>query len=267
MIKLIASDMDGTLLNEHDKLNEEVFYIIEKLKERHIIFVAASGRQYFNLENKFSKVKNDIIFAAENGSFVIYEGEEIYSSSIDKNVVKELIKIGREVDACEIILCGKKSAYIEKNYKKFIDEVEKYYLKYKVVEDLNEVEDDILKFTICDFKGSSKNSNNIFKPIFGQSLQIAISGEIWLDIINKDMNKGVAIKYIQDKLNITPEETMVFGDYFNDLEMFKSAYYSYAMDNAPEEVKKHARFIAKSNRENGVLEVIKNEVLNKQKTI
>ncbi|MBI6871551.1 Cof-type HAD-IIB family hydrolase [Clostridium aciditolerans] len=263
MIKLIASDMDGTLLNEHDKLNEEFFHIIEKLKERNIIFVAASGRQYFNLENKFSRVKNDIIFAAENGSFVLYEGEEIYSSILDKNVVKELIKIGRELDGCEIILCGKKSAYIEKNYKNFIDEVERYYLKYEVVDDLYEVDDDILKFTLCDFKGSAENSNNVFKPIWGESLQITVSGQIWLDIINKDVNKGVSIKYIQEKLNITAEETMVFGDYFNDVEMFKSAYYSYAMANAPEEVKKHARFAAKSNRENGVLEVIKNEVLNK----
>jgi Cof subfamily protein (haloacid dehalogenase superfamily) len=263
MIKLIASDMDGSLLNEHDKLNEEFFHIIEKLKERNIIFVAASGRQYYNLENKFCKVKNDIIYAAENGSFVVYEGEEIYSSILDKNVVKELIKMGRELDCCEIILCGKKSAYIEKNYKKFVNEVEKYYLKYKIVDNLDEVDDDILKFTLCDFKGSAENSNNVFKPIWGESLQITVSGKIWLDIINRDVHKGVAIKYIQEKLNITAEETMVFGDYFNDVEMFKSAYYSYAMDNAPEEVKKHARFIAKSNRENGVLKIIKNEVLNK----
>ena len=66
---------------------------------------------------------------------------------------------------------------------------------------------------------------------------------------------------IQQKFGITREETMVFGDYFNDVEMLKAAYHSYAMENAPSGVKKHANFIAKSNIENGVLEVIKEVVL------
>lgn len=261
MIKLIASDMDGTLLNEQDRLNEEIFDIILKLKEKNIVFVAASGRQYYNLLHKFSKVKNDIIFIAENGSYVVYEDEEVYSSILNKDAVKEFIKLGRKTEGCEIVLCGKKSAYIEKSHKEFINEVERYYLKYEIVDNLDEVEDDILKFTLCDFKGSEQNSNNVFFPIYGNDFKVMISGKLWFDIINKDVNKGVAIKFLQEKFNINSEETMVFGDYFNDIEMFNSAYYSYAMENAHEEVKKHARFLAKKNTENGVIEVIKNEVL------
>lgn len=261
MIKLIASDMDGTLLNEHDKINEEFFHILNQLKEKNILFVAASGRQYFNLLDKFSKVKNDVIYAAENGSYIVFEEEEIYSCKLDKDVVKSLVSLGRQLEDCEIIVCGKNSAYIEKNYEKFINQVKRYYMKYEVVSSLDEIEDDILKVTICDFKGASENSNKVFKSAYGDKLQIALSGEIWLDIINSNINKGVAIKLLQEKFNIKPEETMVFGDYFNDIEMFNSAYYSYAMENAPSEVKKHSRFTTKSNRDNGVLEVIKNKIL------
>jgi Cof subfamily protein (haloacid dehalogenase superfamily) len=261
MIKLIASDMDGTLLNQYDKINEEFFDIIMKLKQKNIIFVAASGRQYFNLLNKFSKVKNDITYVAENGSYVIHGDKEIYSSILDRNRVKELIKLGRKIEGCEIVLCGKESAYIEKSYPEFIREVERYYIKYKLVDNLDEIEDDILKFTLCDFKGASENSNHIFTSVLAKEFKITISGKLWLDVINKDVNKGVAIKHLQEKFNIKSEETMVFGDYFNDIEMMESAYYSYAMENAPDEVKKHANFIAKSNEENGVLEVIKEEVL------
>ncbi|MBC2582604.1 Cof-type HAD-IIB family hydrolase [Clostridium sp. DJ247] len=257
MIKLIASDMDGTLLDDHDELNEEIFDIIGQLKEKNILFAAASGRQYYNIQNKFSKIKDDIIYVAENGSYVLLEEQELYSSTLDKDIIKSLIKTGRRIEGCEIILCGKKAAYIEKSYDEFINEVERYYLKYEIVNNFDEVEDDILKFTICDFKGSAENSNKIFEPLFGHSLQITVSGKLWLDIISNDVNKGVAIKYLQERFNIKPEETMVFGDFFNDLSMFDSAYYSYAMENAPEEVKKHARFLAKSNKENGVLEVIK----------
>lgn len=261
MIKLIASDMDGTLLNDHDKLNEEIFDIIMKLKEKNILFVAASGRQYYNLLNKFSKVKNDIIYIAENGSYVIYEDTELYSSIIDRAAIKKFIKLARKTESCEIVLCGKKSAYIEKNYKEFIDEVERYYLKYEIIDNLDDVTDDILKFTIYDFKGSAENSNLVFTPVYDDKFKITMSGKHWLDIINSDVNKGIAIKYLQEKFNIKPEETMVFGDYFNDIDMLHSAYHSYAMENAPDEVKKHARFAAKKNTENGVLEVIKNELL------
>lgn len=261
MIKLIASDMDGTLLNEHDKINEEFFDVLNQLKEKNILFVAASGRQYYNLLDKFSKAKNDVIYVAENGSYIVFKEQELYSCKLDRDVVKSLIKLGRQLEDCEIIICGKESAYIEKSYEKFINEVNRYYLKYEIVNSLDEIKDDILKVTICDFKGDLKNSNKIFKDSYEDKLQITVSGEIWLDIINRGVNKGVAIKILQEKFNITPEETMVFGDYFNDIEMFSSAYYSYAMENAPSEVKKHSRFTTKSNRDNGVLEVIKDKIL------
>jgi len=261
MIKLIASDMDGTLLDNKDRLPEDFFETAKRLKEKNIIFSAASGRQYFNLLNKFSPIKDDILFIAENGSYIVYKNEEQYSSTLDKKTIQSLLNVARQIKGCEIILCGKKSAYVEKNYSKFISEVERYYLKYEIVETLNDVEDDILKFTICDFIDAAENSNNIITPLFGDKLQISVSGKIWLDIINKDINKGVAIKFLQQKFNIKPEETMVFGDYFNDIQMLDSAYHSYAMENAPEEVKKHARFITKSNTENGVLEVIQQKIL------
>lgn len=249
--------MDGTLLNEHGRMSHEIFDIIKKLKEKNILFAAASGRQYYNLENNFSKVKDDVIYVAENGCYVVNKGKELSSNYLDKKIVKELIDTGRKVSGSDIVLCGKKAAYIEKDHKEFVAEVEKYYYRYEVVEDLHAVEDHILKFTICDLKGAADNSNKVFEPIYGDKLHVVVSGEIWLDIINKDVNKGVAIKQLQQKYNIKPEETMVFGDYFNDVDMLKAAYHSYAMDNAPEEVKKHARFIAKSNRENGVIDVIK----------
>lgn len=261
MIKLIATDMDGTLLNEQGCLSNEIFDIIKKLKEKNILFAPASGRQYYNLENKFSRVKDDIIYIAENGCYVVTKGTEISSNYLDKKIVKKLIHTARKVDGTDIVLCGKKAAYVEKDSKEFINEVEKYYYRYEIVEDLNKVEDDILKFTLYDPKGPEVNSNKVFQPLFKDKLLVVVSGKVWLDIINKDINKGIAIKQLQRKYNIKPEETMVFGDYYNDIDMLQSAYHSYAMDNAPEEVKKHARFIAKSNRENGVIDVIKSLVL------
>ena len=256
MIKLIATDMDGTLLKSNNEIQDGFYDVFHKLKEKDIIFAAASGRQYYNLLEKFKGLDNNMMFIAENGTFVVYRGEELIVNSLDKEIALELIKVGRTIENSYIILCGKNSAYIESRDERLIEQTEKYYARYEVVEDLTKVEDDILKVTICDFSGSEGNSNKYFDD-YRDKAQICVSGEIWLDMMAKGVNKGLAIKEIQEKLGIKHEETMVFGDYLNDLEMMDSAYHSYAMDNAHDDLKKVARFIAKSNDECGVVQAIK----------
>ena len=86
---------------------------------------------------------------------------------------------------------------------------------------------------------------------------MVLSSEIWVDIIPQNINKGVAIKKLQEKLGIKPEECIAFGDYFNDYEMMQAVYHSYAMENAVPELKKVARFIAPPNYENGVVKTIR----------
>ena len=260
MIKLIASDMDGTLLNEKDEINEEFFDVFNKLKERNIIFAAASGRQYYNLLKRFERISDDIMFIAENGTFVVYKGEEIVVNSLDREIAKDLIKVARTIDNAFPILCGKKSAYIENTDERLIEQTKKYYERYEIVDDLTKVDDDVLKVTVCDFSVSELNSNNYYRE-YWDKLQVTVSGEIWLDITSKGVNKGVAIEKVQEILDITHKETMVFGDYLNDLEMMGKAYYSFAMENAHDDLKKASRFIAKSNNDNGVVEAIK-EVVN-----
>ena len=260
MIKFIATDMDGTLLNSNNEIHADFYPMFQSLKEKDIIFAAASGRQYYNLLERFKDIKDDMMFIAENGTFVVYKGKELIVNSLEKNIAKELIEIGRTIPNSYVILCGKNSAYIESHDERLIKQTAKYYERYKIVEDLTSIDDDILKVTICDFNGSENNSNNYFDE-YRDKVQITVSGEIWLERVAKGINKGVAINEIQNLLNIDYKETMVFGDYLNDLEMMSSAYHSYAMANAHDTLKKAARFIAKSNDENGVIQAIKSVAL------
>ena len=135
-----------------------------------------------------------------------------------------------------------------------------YYDKVQVVDDLLRVTDDqFLKIAICDLAGSEANSYQYFKHQQDE-LQVKISGSIWLDISHKLANKGKAIEALQREFDLSPDQTMVFGDYLNDLEMMRAATYSFAMENAHEEIKKHSRFQAKSNNENGVTEILQRMV-------
>ena len=255
-IKLIATDMDGTLLNSHHELNDSFLPVFRKLKALGIIFVAASGRQYFNLEKKLAAVKDEVIFAAENGSFVVFQDQEIHVQAIAPEIVGELIVKARGIKGTYPIICGKKKAYVESAEPEFIDHLKLYFERYEIVDDLLKITDDqFLKFTLCDLAGSEGNSYPHYKYL-EDSLQVKVSGPIWLDISHKSANKGVAMEVLQKKFDVTPEQTMVFGDYFNDVEMLQKAYFSYAMENAHPEIKKIARFIAKSNDENGVVEVL-----------
>ncbi len=261
-IKLVAADMDGTLLNAKHELSPDFFPIFERMKDRGILFAAASGRQFWNLLNCFENIQDDVIFIAENGSYVGYKGQELLVQAMEPDVTREQITTARKIPGIHTILCGKKRAYIESKAPAFIENVKMYYDRYEVVDDLMKVEDDqFLKIAICDLAGSEANSYPFFKQKKDQ-LQVKVSGHIWLDISHRLANKGRAMAVVQNKFKISVDETMVFGDYLNDLEMMHQASFSYAMENAHADIKNAARFITKSNEENGVIIVLE-EMLKK----
>lgn len=82
MIKLIAADMDGTLLNSQKELSPELYPLVEELHEKGIKFAVASGRQYYNLVKNFESVKDKVTFICENGSIVFDQGKNIISDEI-----------------------------------------------------------------------------------------------------------------------------------------------------------------------------------------
>lgn len=95
-IKFIASDMDGTLLDENGQLNPEFFAVFEQLEQRNIRFAAASGRQYYSLRDTFEPIKDRMIFIAENGTLVMYQDKELYCCTIASESIKAIISQARD---------------------------------------------------------------------------------------------------------------------------------------------------------------------------
>ncbi|MGL5001222.1 MAG: Cof-type HAD-IIB family hydrolase [Cetobacterium sp.] len=256
MIKLVVTDMDGTFLNDKKEFSEEFWDIYSEMERREIKFVVASGRQYQNLKKNFERIKEKIIFIAENGSYVVKNEEEIYSRILSEKTIEKYVELGRRIPSTNIVLCGKKSAYIESDNLEFRKEVEKYYEEKEFVNNLLDIKnDEIIKIAYCDLTGTEKNVYPYLKD--ETDCQIVVSGDIWLDVSHLESNKGIALEALQKDLKITYEETMIFGDYLNDYEMLKKGKYSFAMENAHDEIKKISNFLAKSNNENGVLEELK----------
>lgn len=255
-IRLVASDMDGTLLNSKAELPPDFFDIFERMRRNKIAFVAASGRQIHNMKIKFKGIDDEIFFAAENGAYVTKANKELLSLELSKDDVRQFLEIARKIDGTYIVLSGKKFAYIENPDPVFLARLSSYSGYLKPVKDISQVDDDIFyKFTICDLINPATNAFPHFENLCGD-FQVKISGLKWMDITHKLADKGYALKLIQDALGISIDQTAAFGDYLNDIELLKRAKYSYAMANALDEIKKLARFQTYSYNEGGVTKAL-----------
>lgn len=264
MIKLIASDLDGTLLDDNGKIPNEFEDVLKEIIQRNIKFIAASGRPYYTLKEDFGKLAKHITFVADNGAVIVENDEIIHCDIIEKELVQKIISKYRTLKNIHIILCGKECAYIEDTDPRFLEEVDKFYYKKEIVNNIEDIENDIVKITFCDFNNVRQLSEKHFAKEFSDELQVVVSGKIWLDIMDNKTNKGLGLKKIQDKFAITNGETMVFGDYYNDLPMFEKAFFTYAMDNAPEEIKSKAKYIIESNSNYGVINTLRDKYLKNQ---
>ena len=102
----------------------------KKLKEKGVIFAVGSGRQYHNLKERFSSIKDDMLFIAENGTYVVYHEEELYINVIEKKDIEKILKISRNIDNCKVVLCGK-TQLIQRNRGKFFNRDEKILFRIK----------------------------------------------------------------------------------------------------------------------------------------
>ena len=243
MIRLIATDMDGTFLDSSKRFSMEFFDIFEELRKKNIKFVIASGNQYFRLYQKFLPISNEMYFIGENGSYIAKGAKLFATNTLNKEQVQAVIQLVESHPKLNMILCGVKSAYCLNEFKHLEPVVRTYYCNYQFVESYDDIDDEIMKIAIYD------PNHQIIR---------------YADDIACGLDKGVAIKLLQRELDIKPEECMAFGDQMNDYTLLKSVKYSYAMANAVPRIKDIAYGIAKSNDHQGVLEVIKKEVFSQK---
>ena len=259
MIKLIFSDMDGTLLTSDNKLPEGFDETMAELKKRGVVFCPASGRQYFSLLKTFEKYVDEFLFLAENGTFVMHREIEIFSSPIDRDAVNKVLEVTEPLKNILRVWCGKKDAYIrrENDTPEFQAELNKYYTHNAVVDSFDEIDDTPIKVAMFDIECNA--SENIYKYLapFYDSLQVVLSSNQWVDVMSPGINKGEAVRNIQRILDVKPEECAAFGDYMNDYEMIQAVGYGFAMANAHPDLKKVAKFETLSNDEFGVIVGIK----------
>ncbi|MDQ1085117.1 Cof subfamily protein (haloacid dehalogenase superfamily) [Microbacterium proteolyticum] len=258
-IRLIAVDMDGTLLDGDGNVPEPLWELLPRLAAQGVTFVPASGRQLATLRATFGDAADDMTFIAENGAYVVQAGTEVASVALDAafvdRAVRHIRSLAGEGYDLGVVVCGKRSAYIERSDDAFRVEAETYYAALEAVDDVLAVDDDVLKIAIYDFAPAEESVGRALDDL-ARTHRVVVSGAHWVDIMPPGVDKGVALRRLQDALDVTPEQTAAFGDYLNDLEMLDAAHWSYAMADAHPDVVARARHRAPSNIDHGVLTTI-----------
>ena len=196
MVKLIASDLDGTLLQNgaHD-VNPIVFDQIRTLKEHGIMFAAASGRQYLNLRRLFTPVQDDIAYIAENGSLCIYNEETISKGIIEQDLAYRILDEVARYPQYNCIISGERVCYSTSKNPEFYNHmvnVIKNHMKF-IDDPKSEIPEPILKIAVCDYNGTDACEKHL-KEMFSSDIKVVTSGNLWVDFICPTANKGSALK-------------------------------------------------------------------------
>lgn len=257
MIKLIATDLDGTLLNDKKELSPDFFDILAQLKKQGISFCAASGRSHYTIEKIFVPHQDELFYISDNGTYITGKNIKSENHTLTHVQAQKSVEECIKIEGLQIIMCAKDKAYFVNTQKKYIDILSEYYINYEIVDDFHTVKENILKIAVFDPKGSEHHSYPKIKDKLEKGLTAVVSAKNWFDIMNEHANKGEALERLQKHLKIRKEETMAFGDFDNDIEMLKKSGYAFAMQNASEGVKKASNHIAEDNNSNGVIKAIR----------
>lgn len=249
--KLIAIDMDGTLLNSKQKVSQKNIQAIQAAKSKGIYVVLCSGRAYDGIIDsaKILGINQSNQYMICYGGSVIqnYDQEVIYQRTLKNENCEEIARY----------LTDKKIHY------KFIDNLGTLYQSYQdwIEKHMLNPKLGIVKVLLKTRKHKLSEVLNLIHDKYDDNYFVVQTSDKELEIFPKDVNKGNALQRLTKYLKISPKEVMAIGDFDNDLPMLKVANLSVAVDNAIPKVKEVSDVVVSDNDHSGVAEAIEKYAL------
>lgn len=229
MIRLIATDLDGTLLEKDGSLPEGFFDVARELLDKGIAVAAASGRQFDNLRRMFYPIAGQMSFICENGGLCATGRKVVATTPVEKSLVMavadDLHRLGMRV-----MISGVNCVYLLDNDRVFTDDIT-YRLRntVSIVPDFEMIDEPIIKFSGYTPDGVAPFAEGLQKK-WGHRLSAVVAGRNWFDFTLA--NKGMGLKNLMDSMGLQPEEVVAFGDQFNDESMLDIAGHPFLMKGA-----------------------------------
>lgn len=265
-IRLVVCDMDGTLLGADGRISLRTWEMIRAMRSAGITFVPASGRQYATLAGMFADIHDGLTVIAENGTVVMRDGAEVAIEPLPSGVADSVVDVVRRLDegrhdttaaGSGAVVCTPQMAYTERDDEEFLRHARHYYHALTTVADLHDIPGEPVKVAVFTFESAENAVAPALRAAGIDSLaDVVVSGHHWVDVMPPNVNKGVALERLQAALEVGRGETMVFGDYLNDLEMMDFAEASVAMVNGHSDVIQRANYVAPRHDVDGVAQVL-----------
>ena len=255
-VKMVAVDIDGTFVRSDYTYDVPRFRrLLARMQAAGCRFVVASGNQYYQLRDLFPGCAAELAFVAENGALVKDRDELVFAANIPKETVDFVIDVCREYPEVKNVLCGLNSAYCQRGTvsQDYFEMTRVYYHRLAWVDDFKAVEDQILKFAPTVPEEKTWEYYDLFRRRLAGKVEPTTSGHGSIDLILPGCHKASGLRRLAARWGIGPEQCAAFGDGGNDIEMLRYCGYSYAMANAPDNVKAAAKAVCPSNEEDGVL--------------
>lgn len=232
MIKLIATDLDGTLLRSDKSLPDGFMQTARRLMDDGITFVAASGRQYDNIYQTLYPLSERMYIISENGAINGYGSQVREEMRMTEKSVRQVLDFVRASGgrANAICCCAHEGRYTS-DEPEFVREMSRYYLRRRRVGESEMNASPACKIALYCYGKSEELYRTM--PTF-EGLTNVVSGTDWVDVAPDGINKGKALESILRETGIRPEECVAFGDNFNDKEMLELCGRRYTVSNAPE---------------------------------
>lgn len=260
MIKLIATDIDGTIVKDGTMdLNPEYLEVIGKLLDKGIKVVIASGRQVASMKTLFAPLKERLLYISDGGAVVRSDKEIFKVYPLREALWKGMYHSARELKVCDYFIATPHGCFAEDETTYMYDWLKNSY-KFPIEQRdclLDCDEEQVIKFSVFHRTACEEICRKSFIPEWQGKVSMSVAGVEWVDCLSIEANKGNAIRFLQQYLGISPEETCVFGDNLNDIEMLEASKLSYAVGNARDEVKRAAAYVTAPYWEYGALSVLK----------
>lgn len=256
-VKLVASDMDCTLLADDGSMPPNMPELIEALADAGVTFCAASGRPLYTLRAMFGDYVDRMALLSDNGAAIWCAGELVFKDLIDVATYHELIDFtladGR---GCPVV-CGIESGYLRTCDRVHDAFFRRFFTEITYLDDLDSLDADVNKYTVYFPEGDSEEVfARTYRDAWAGRFSVTTAGPEWIDFMNPHVDKGRGIKRLCDHLGISTADALALGDTYNDVQMLEAVGHSYVVANAGEHMRAHARFMAPSNNERGVARVI-----------
>lgn len=251
-IKLIASDMDGTLLDGNGQVPPETFDLIRALHSRGVHFAASSGRRYDRLCEFFAPVKDQMDFVASNGAQVYADGVQIDREVYSHLAIRRLAKTVSMFPNMHLALFDRTKSYLLDDEDKFVREVDKDLPNVERIYELPSPRVSIIKASIFCDDGNVMDNAYVLQRELGDLFTFAPSGSSYIDAMQPGISKASGIAQLMEHYGIEREEVMAFGDAMNDYEIIRFVGTGCAMANGRPALRAIADRVIGSNEEHAV---------------